>query len=73
MADLRYDVLVIGGGLIGTAVAFGLLNKHLKVAVADQGDTAHRAARGNFGLVWVQSKGSTFRPYAALTRRSAET
>jgi len=73
MTDLRYDVLVIGGGLIGTAVAFGLLNKHLKVAVADQGDTAHRAARGNFGLVWVQSKGSTFRPYAALTRRSAET
>ena len=72
MTDLRYDVLVIGGGLIGAAVAFGLLRKQLKVAIADQGDSAHRAARGNFGLVWVQSKGSTCRPYAALTRRSAE-
>ena len=73
MTDTRYDVLVIGGGLIGTAVAFGLLKKKLKVAIVDQGDNAHRAARGNFGLVWVQSKGSTYRPYAALSRRSAET
>ena len=72
MTDTRCDILVIGGGLIGTAVAFGLLKKKLTVAIADQGDTAHRAARGNFGLVWVQSKGSTCRPYAALTRRSAE-
>jgi glycine/D-amino acid oxidase-like deaminating enzyme len=73
MTDIRCDVLVIGGGLIGASVAFGLLRKNLKVAIVDQGDVAHRAARGNFGLVWVQSKGGTFRPYAALTRRSAET
>jgi len=72
MTDTRSDVLVIGGGLIGACVAFGLLRKNLKVTIVDQGDNAHRAARGNFGLVWVQSKGSTFRSYAALTRRSAE-
>ena len=72
MTETRCDVLVIGGGLIGACLAFGLLRKKLSVAIVDQGDTAHRAARGNFGLVWVQSKGSTFRPYAALTRRSAE-
>jgi glycine/D-amino acid oxidase-like deaminating enzyme len=73
MTDLRCDVLVIGGGLIGAAVAFGLLRKQLRVALVDEGDSAHRAARGNFGLVWVQSKGSSYRPYAALTRRAAET
>ena len=39
----------------------------LRVTVLDQGAGAPRAASGNFGLVWVQSKGATFRPYASLS------
>ncbi|MEP6702693.1 MAG: FAD-dependent oxidoreductase, partial [Betaproteobacteria bacterium] len=41
------------------------------VAIFDEGDLAHRAARGNFGLVWVQGKGAGFPPYANWTQRSA--
>ena len=36
----------------------------------DEGDTALRAARGNFGLVWVQGKGAYYEPYADWTMRS---
>ena len=65
------DVLVIGGGLVGTAVAYGLAREGLKVGVLDEGDDAFRASRGNFGLVWVQGKGYGMSPYATWTRGSA--
>lgn len=68
----RFDVVVVGGGLLGSAVGFGLADQGLKTAIVDQGDTAYRAARGNFGLVWVQSKGVGYPPYANWTMRSAE-
>jgi glycine/D-amino acid oxidase-like deaminating enzyme len=38
----------------------------------DEGDIAFRAARGNFGLVWVQGKGTDFPPYAQWTWTSAQ-
>ena len=53
----RPDVLVVGGGLVGAAVAYGLAREGRKVTVLDQGDNGLRASRGNFGLVWVQGKG----------------
>lgn len=66
------DVLVVGGGLVGAAVAWGLLGEGLSVTVIDEGDVALRASRGNFGLVWVQSKGDGMHDYARWTRRSAD-
>lgn len=69
MAD--YDVIVIGGGLVGAAIGFGLSRLGQKTAILDEGDVAHRAARGNFGLVWVQGKGDGCPAYANWTRRSA--
>jgi glycine/D-amino acid oxidase-like deaminating enzyme len=72
--DLRFhtDVIVVGGGLVGSAVAYGLSLLDRKVLVLDQGDDAYRASRGNFGLVWVQSKGHGLHDYAHWTRVSAE-
>ncbi len=70
MADS--DVLVIGGGLVGTAVAYGLARLGQRVTVLDEGDIAHRASRGNFGLVWVQSKGFGVPEYQRWTRRSSD-
>ena len=37
----------------------------------DEGDRAVRASRGNFALVWVQSKGLGLAPYAGWTVRSS--
>jgi glycine/D-amino acid oxidase-like deaminating enzyme len=67
-----YDLIVIGGGLVGAAIAWGSAERGASVALLDEGDIAFRAARGNFGLVWVQSKGAGMPPYAQWTRRSAE-
>jgi glycine/D-amino acid oxidase-like deaminating enzyme len=68
----RYDAIVIGGGLVGSAVAYGLAREGLGVALVDEGDVAYRASRGNFGLVWVQSKGDGAPHYQRWTRRSAD-
>lgn len=67
----EFDVLVVGGGLVGAAIAYGLARVGQDVAVLDEGDMALRASRGNFALVWVQSKGLGMPEYAAWTRRSA--
>jgi len=69
---MAYDLIVIGGGLVGGAIAWGAAKDGAKVALIDQGDIAFRAARGNFGLVWVQSKGAGMPAYAHWTRTSAE-
>ena len=66
-----FEVAVIGGGLVGAAIAFGLRSLGPGLALLDEGDVAHRAARANFGLIWVQGKGAGFPEYAAWTRRSA--
>jgi hydrogen cyanide synthase HcnC len=66
-----YDVAVVGGGLVGSAIAWGLARVGQRVAVLDEGDVAYRASRGNFALVWVQSKGLGMARYAAWSVRSA--
>ncbi|WP_251863255.1 FAD-dependent oxidoreductase [Achromobacter sp. Marseille-Q4962] len=66
-----YDVAVIGGGLVGSAIAYGLRRELERVAVLDEGDVAYRASRGNFGLVWVQSKGMGLPRYGVWTMASA--
>ena len=66
-----FDVAVVGGGLVGVATAWGLAREGCRVAVLDEGDRAVRASRGNFALVWVQSKGLGLAPYAGWTIRSS--
>jgi len=66
-----FDTLVIGGGVVGMSLAYGLARAGERVALLDQGDDALRAARGNFGLVWVQGKGLGRPPYARWTMQAA--
>jgi len=65
------DFAVIGGGLVGMAIAWGIARLGRDVTVFDEGDRAFRASRGNFGLVWVQGKGADMPDYARWTRLSA--
>ena len=58
------EVAVVGGGVVGAAIAWGLARRGARVAVLDEGDAAFRASRGNFALVWVQSKGLGMPEYA---------
>ena len=67
-----YDVVVIGAGLVGGAIAYGLARAGLRVAVLDEEDATYRASRGNFGLVWVQGKGVGRPEYALWSRASSE-
>lgn len=69
MADC--EIAVVGGGIVGMAVACGLAGHGRRICVLDEGDRALRASRGNFGLIWVQGKGDGLLDYAAWTRRSA--
>ena len=66
------DVAIVGGGLVGAAIAWGLARIGQRVVVLDEGDVAYRASRGNFALVWVQSKGLGMPEYAAWTKRSSD-
>lgn len=65
------DVIVVGGGLFGSAIGYGLVQSGQQAVVLDEGDDALRAARGNFGLVWVQSKGLGVQRYQEWSRESA--
>lgn len=67
----RTEFAIIGGGLVGMAIAWGLVRQGKRVTLFDEGDVAFRAARGNFGLVWVQGKGVHLPDYARWTRLSA--
>lgn len=68
---METDYAIIGGGIVGLCVAWGLLRKGLTVTVLDGDDGSFRASRGNFGLVWVQSKGLQEPRYAKWSQQSA--
>lgn len=67
---MRPDIVVIGGGTVGAAIAYGLARRQEKVLLLDGDDGDFRAARANFGLVWLQGKGLGMPAYQALTRDS---
>jgi hydrogen cyanide synthase HcnC len=67
----EFDIAIVGGGLVGAAIAWGAAPGR-RIVVLDEGDVALRAARGNFALVWVQGKGLGMPQYGMWTLRAAE-
>lgn len=66
------DVLVVGGGVVGLATAWGLTKSGAQVTVLDAGPPQPRASTANFGLVWLQSKGDGFAAYGSWSRRAVD-
>ncbi|RPE67481.1 glycine/D-amino acid oxidase-like deaminating enzyme [Pacificibacter maritimus] len=64
-------VVIVGGGIVGLSIAYGLLKTDQSVVVLDGAEEDFRASHGNFGLVWVQGKGANAPAYASWTRQSA--
>jgi glycine/D-amino acid oxidase-like deaminating enzyme len=71
VSSRSFDTIVVGGGVVGLSLAYGLQRCGERVLVLDEGDQAIRAARGNFGLVWVQGKGLDNPAYARWTMDAA--
>ena len=59
-----FDVVVVGGGIVGSSIGYGLSKLGLKTAILDGDDSSFRASAGTFGLVWVQGKGGKLISYA---------
>lgn len=74
VGDMRhdYDVIVVGAGMVGSAVGFGLAGMNSRVLMLDGADTDFRAAKANFGLVWTQGKGIGNPAYQNLSIQAAE-
>ena len=65
------DIVVVGGGIIGFSLAYGLAKKGAHVNVLDNVKGMYSASRGNFGLVWVQGKGQGMPHYAEWTLQAS--
>ncbi|WP_186332202.1 NAD(P)/FAD-dependent oxidoreductase [Bordetella genomosp. 13] len=67
-----YDVIVAGAGMVGAAIACGLAGLGQRVLALDGGDTDFRAAKANFGLIWLQGKGHGHPHYQRLSRQAVQ-
>lgn len=64
-----YDFLIIGGGISGSSLAYGISNE-ASVAIVDAYDESFRATLGNYGLTWLQGKGYKQPLYSKMTERA---
>lgn len=51
-----HDIIIVGGGISGAAIAYGLVASGHKVAMIDAPTQTNKASRTNVGLIWCQSK-----------------
>lgn len=70
MNRVGVDIAVVGGGIVGGAIAYGIARLGAKTVLLDGQDRDYRAAAANFGLVWQHGKGMNMPAYQRLTRQS---
>ena len=66
------STLIVGGGVVGLSIAYGLLKLGKEVLIINDSSTLHGASRGNFGLVWSQGKGENSPEYTRWTNYSID-
>jgi sarcosine oxidase subunit beta len=56
MNKKKYDVLIVGAGIIGSAIAYFLSKEKIKVGVIEKGNVGEEASSACGGIVFLQSK-----------------
>jgi glycine oxidase len=65
-----YDVVIVGGGIIGGSIAFDLARRNLRVAVLDRQELMHEASRAAAGMLSPAPDCSAAIPLVPLGRAS---
>lgn len=74
----HYEAVVVGGGLVGSSIAYHLARARVRTLLIEQGDLASGASGANFGNVQVEdtefglSLDLTLRSYARFAELEAE-
>jgi glycine oxidase len=66
------DVAVIGGGVIGCAIAFRLAQQHVKVIVVDRGEPGSETSSAAAGMIAPQGEMVEFGPFFKLCAASRD-
>src|SRR5258707_8376288 len=65
-----YDVVIVGGGIIGGSVAFDLARRNLRVAVLDRQELMHEASWAAAGMLSPSPDSPAAIPLVPLGRAS---
>ncbi|WP_369901011.1 glycine oxidase ThiO [Bacillus manliponensis] len=65
-----YDVVIIGGGVIGSATAHFLAERNYKVAIIEKKKIASEASKAAAGLLGVQAEWDEYDPLFDLAKKS---
>lgn len=65
------DLLVVGGGVIGTVIAWRAAQRGLKVQVVERGEVGQEATRAAGGMLAPLAEADQDNPFLRLCRRSA--
>ncbi|WP_445291277.1 glycine oxidase ThiO [Bacillus cereus] len=66
----KYDVAIIGGGVIGSSIAHFLAERGHKVAIVEKQSIASEASKAAAGLLGVQAEWDAYDPLFELARES---
>ncbi|SFB25238.1 glycine oxidase [Lentibacillus halodurans] len=65
-----YDVIIIGGGVIGSSIAFQLSKRQYHVLVIEKDEIGHKASRAAAGMLGAQNEMENNGPLSSLARQS---